>query len=138
MNHYQYDEIAIGMKESFQVIITEEMLDQFYQITKDENPLHRDKDFAKNKGYESRVSYGMLTASFLSTLAGVYIPGENSLIHSVETKFIKPVFLGDVLTIEGTVSEKNDMFHCFIMKVVILNQKKEKVLRGKMQIGVLE
>ena len=80
----------------------------------------------------------MLTASFISTLAGVYIPGENSLIHSVEVKFVKPVYVGDKLTIIGTVIDKNDLFSCITLKITILNQKNEKVLRGKMQIGVLE
>ena len=49
----------------------------------------------------------MLTASFLSTLAGIYLPGEKSLIHSVETKMIKPVFIGDELIVTGKVSEKS-------------------------------
>lgn len=80
----------------------------------------------------------MLTASFLSTLAGVYLPGENSLIHSVETKFVKPVFVGDTLLVSGEVAEKNEHFPVIKLKVVITNQKKEKVLRGSMQIGVLK
>lgn len=74
----------------------------------------------------------------LSTLAGVYLPGENSLIHSVETKFVKPVFVGDTLLVSGEVVEKNEHFPVIKLKVVITNQKKEKVLRGSMQIGVLK
>jgi len=99
--------------------------------------LHTDAEFAKTKGYDSCVAYGMLTASFLSTLAGVYLPGEKSLIHSVETKFVKPVFVGDTLTITGKVSEKNELFSVITLKVTITNQRAEKVLRGSMQIGVL-
>ena len=118
--------------------ITKEMLAQFCQMTGDVNPLHTEEDFAKAKGYESNVAYGMLTASFLSTLAGVYLPGERSLIHSVESKFTKPVYVGDTLTISGQVTECKEMFSVFTMKTTIVNQNGEKVLRGKMQIGVLE
>ncbi len=137
MNHYQFEDIYVGLKEEFQVTVSEEMLTQFCSITKDVNPLHTDETFAKEKGYDSKVAYGMLTASFLSTLAGVYLPGERSLIHSVDSKFTKPVYVGDTLTVSGQVTECNEIFSVFTMKTVIVNQKGEKVLRGKMQIGVL-
>ena len=137
MNHYQFEDIYVGLKEEFQVTVSEEMLTQFCSITKDVNPLHTDETFAKEKGYDSKVAYGMLTASFLSTLAGVYLPGERSLIHSVDSKFTKPVYVGDTLTVSGQVTECNEIFSAFTMKTVIVNQKGEKVLRGKMQIGVL-
>ena len=106
-------------------------------MTGDVNPLHTDETFAKEKGYGSNVAYGMLTASFLSTLAGVYLPGERSLIHSVESKFTKPVYVGDTLKISGQVTECNEMFSVFTMKTTIVNQKGEKVLRGKMQVGII-
>lgn len=138
MNQYQFKDIYVGLKEEFQVTVTSDMLAQFRKITGDENPLHTDENFAKEKGYESNVTYGMLTASFLSTLAGVYLPGERSLIHSVESKFTKPVYVGDILTVSGQVTECNEMFSVFTMKTTIVNQNGEKVLRGKMQVGILE
>lgn len=137
MNRYQFEDIYVGLKEEFQVTVTEEMFLQFCQMTGDVNPLHTDETFAEEKGYEAKVAYGMLTASFLSTLAGVYLPGEHSLIHSVESKFTKPVYVGDTLTISGRVTECNEMFSVFTMKTTIVNQNGEKVLRGKMQVGVI-
>lgn len=137
MNRYSFEELDIGLTESFQVTVTRKMLVLFEQITGDVNPLHTDESFAKEKGFSSCVAYGMLTASFLSTLAGVYLPGEKSLIHSVETKFVKPVFVGDNLLVQGKVVEKNDLFKVITVKVVITNQHAEKVLRGTMQIGVI-
>lgn len=137
MNRYRFEEIETGMEESFEVRVTSEMMESFFRITGDSNPLHTDEAFARKKGYASCVSYGMLTASFLSTLAGVYMPGERSLIHSVETKFVKPVYVQDVLKICGKVIEKNELFSTIKLKVTVTNQKQEKVLRGTMQIGVL-
>lgn len=137
MNKYSFEEIEVGTEESFQVTVTSEMVEQFRKITGDVNPLHTTEEFARKKGYDGCLVYGMLTASFLSTLAGVYLPGERSLIHSVETKFVKPVFIGDTLNVVGKVTEKKENFQVFILKVTITNQKNEKVLRGSMQIGVL-
>ena len=138
MNKYRFDEIQVGLTESFEVTITEEQLAAFGQMTGDYNPLHSREEFAREKGFPGKVAYGMLTASFLSTLAGVYLPGENSLIHSVEVKFTKPVLVGDVLRITGEVKEKNDHFPVFSMNVTILNQNSEKVLRGTMKVGVID
>lgn len=137
MNKYTFNEIEIGLKESFEVSITSENMRCFCQMTGDENPLHNSQEFSKQKGFENCVVYGMLTASYLSTLAGVYLPGEKSLIQSVEINFTKPVFVGDRLTITGEVVEKNELFQMIKMKVTITNSKNEKVVRGKMQVGVL-
>ena len=137
MNRYTYEEIENGHKEQFEVEITSEMLDRFCEITGDCNPMHSDEAYAASKGYKGRICYGMLTASFLSTLAGMYIPGERSLIHSVETIFKNPVYVGDTLTVIGEVASKNDNFKVLELKVQIVNQDGKKVVRGKMQVGVL-
>ena len=136
MNTYTYEQIEVGHKESFKVTVTEADMDKFRNITGDVNPLHRDTEYAKEHGHRDRVVFGMLTASYLSTLAGVYLPGERSLIHSVKTKFSGAVYPGDELTVEGTVTEKNDTFELIIVKVIIRNQEGTKVVKAEMQIGV--
>ena len=137
MKHYTFEEMTVGMEEQFEADITEEMMEAFYRITGDENPLHRNAEFAIQKGYEKRVAYGLLTSSFFSTLAGVYLPGERSLIHRVESEFCHPVYLGDHLTINGKISERNEVFQTITIKVTIRNQDGVKVCRGKMRVGFL-
>jgi len=137
MNHYKYEELEVGHKESFEVTVTEEMLNAFGNITGDINPLHCSEEYAKEKGYEGKVVYGMLTSSFYSTLAGVYLPGEKSLVHSLEAKYLKPVYVGDRLTIEGKVDEKNDTYQLIRIKAIIRNQKGEKVSKALLQIGII-
>ncbi len=137
MNEYRIQDINIGMEESFEVTVSDEMMAAFKDITGDINPLHNDADFAKASGHPGKVCYGLLTTSFLSTLAGVYLPGRYSLIRSVEVKYVKPVYAGDKLVIKGTVTEVNTDFSFFEMKVEIRNQDGDKVLRGKMQVGVV-
>ncbi len=137
MNRYDYEDISIGQKESFSVTVREEDLLAFKSITGDINPLHNDDEYARHKGMEARVAYGMLTASYLSTLAGVYLPGERSLIHTVEIKMSAPVYMGDELTVTGEVTEKNDTFRLIVVKAVINNKEGKKVLKAKLQIGVL-
>ena len=137
MNTYTYDQIETGHKESFTVRVTQADMDKFREITGDDNPLHQDPEYAGSLGHPGCVVFGMLTASYLSTLAGVYLPGQHSLIHSVKTKFSGAVYVGDELTIEGTVTEKNDTFKLIIIKAVIKNQKGMKVCKAEMQVGVI-
>ena len=59
--------------------VTPEMMDAFRAITGDVSPIHIDADYARGRGFPGRVVYGMLGASFFSTLAGVYLPGEHCL-----------------------------------------------------------
>ncbi|MDR0823204.1 MAG: hypothetical protein LBN20_05455 [Endomicrobium sp.] len=143
MNVYSYEDINIGMQESFSALLTKDYIDAFRKYTGDINPLHNDDEFAKSKGYEGKVVFGMLTASFYSTLAGVYLPGQNSLIHSVEVKFLKPVRLGlggapIELLIAGTVIEKDDRFKLLTIKASIAIAKtKEKVSKAIIKAGVI-
>lgn len=137
MNTYVFSDIKVGMEESFEIEMTKEMLKSFCNITGDVNPLHNDEQFAKAEGFRDRVSYGMLTASFISTLGGVYLPGKYCLIQSVECKFINPVFIGDKLVVKGTVIDLHESVQQIEIKVLISNQKGEKILRGKLKAGFL-
>ena len=136
MNTYTYNETQIGMSESFNVKITEKMLSMFREISGDENPLHCVDEYALEKGYPGRVVYGLLTSSFYSTIAGMYLPGKRSLLHSLDIKLLKPVFVGDTLKIEGKITEKHDAFEIIFIKALITNQKGEKVSKATLQVGV--
>ena len=136
MNNYTLAELRPGMTESFTVTVTEEKMELFRQLSGDESPIHIDAEYAQQRGYPGRVCYGMLGASFFSTLAGVYLPGEHCLLHSVESKFAKPVFVGDTLTVTGVVDEVNETFSEITIKASITNQNGKKVTRGIIKAGV--
>lgn len=141
MNSYQFSDLYIGQTESFTIMITEQMEDSFRKITGDINPLHEDDEFAKmvgNNKFPSHVSFGMLTASFYSTLAGVYLPGKYSLIHSLNIKFQKPVFAGDHLMVCGKIVDKQDELKLIEVKVTMKNQNAQVVSKADMKILVMK
>ena len=137
MNEYKWDDLYVKQKESFSIKISSEMMSKFLDITDDVNPLHNNKDFALNYGFKDKVVYGMLTASFISTLAGVYLPGKNCLIQSVETKFLKPVYINDVIELIGEIKEKHDSVKQLCIAITMINQNSEKVLKGILKAGIL-
>ena len=138
MNCYTLEEMHEGLSAEFTTQVTEESMALFCRLTGDVSPIHMDEAYAQKRGQPGRVVYGMLSASLFSTLAGVYLPGETCLLHSVEAKFVKPVFIGDTLTVSGRVQEVNETFREVTIKAVITNQHGQKVTRGVIKAGVEE
>lgn len=142
MNEYCLQDISVGLCVSFEKTITLEMENAFREITGDVNPLHWDDAYAVEIGkgkYDSHVTFGMLTASLYSTLAGVYLPGKYSLIHSFEEiKFLKPVFVGDTLTISGEVTDKDEQLGLLRVNAEIRNQNNKCVSKAKLKVLVLK
>ena len=137
MNEYTFEELAVGQEESFTAVITEEMMVRFRDISGDVNPLHTDEAFAKGKGFPGRVAYGMLVASLYSRLAGVHLPGRNCLLQSVQSDFMKPVFIGDELTVTGKIIEKDESVRRLVIKAAIRNQEGKKVSKARIEAGVI-
>lgn len=141
MNEYEFEELMIGHTECFEVIVTKEMEDCFRRITGDINPLHQSDEFAKQIGngkFTKHVCFGMLTASFYSTLAGVYLPGKYSLIHSMEIKFQKPVYEGDKLTVTGEIVDRQEGIKLIQVKGSIKNQVSQIVSKADIKILCLK
>lgn len=138
MNEYRFHDLVVGLSEAFEYKVVPDALLTFRTLTGDINPLHNDETFAMNHGYPGRVVYGMLSASLISTLGGVYLPGKYCLIQQVESKFLSPVYIGDVLNIRGTVKELNETVQQAVIKIEMRNQEGTKVLRATLNVGFLE
>ena len=138
MNSYKFSDLYAGLSASFEVEITEKMMDKFIDITGDVSPIHVNREYAVEHGFKTRVCHGMLFGSMFSTMAGVYLPGEHCLLHSVETKFSSPVYPGDKLTVSAKISEINDTFKVVTIKGNIKNQDGKTVCKAVIQAGVRE
>lgn len=138
MNHYTLSELHVGLSDEFSYEVTPEKMALFFELTGDDSPIHMDADYAAQRGYENRVMYGMLGASLFSTLAGVYLPGEHCLLHSVECKFAKPVLVGETLTVRGEITEINETFREITIKGIIFNAEGKKVTRAIIKAGVAQ
>lgn len=139
MNKYCFDDLTVGHRESFLTAISEEKMVRFRDITGDLNSLHNEESFAKEKGFDGKVVYGLLTASYFSTLVGMYLPGERCLIQEIKYKFVKPVYIGDELLVSGEIAEMDERTKQLMLRVRIERKKDDvTVVRGTMTVGVLE
>jgi len=105
---YSFDEIKVGLIHNFEVIVDEELIKKFANISGDFSPLHMDEQYAKETKFGKRVVHGMLLASFFSRLIGMYLPGKNALYFSQNLNFVEPCFIGDKVTVQGEVIDKSE------------------------------
>src|SRR5207247_8073170 len=69
------EDFEVGQHVTFTKTFTEDDVQRFIEITGDVNPLHVDEEFASRTQFGGRVLHGMLTASILSTMVGMVLPG---------------------------------------------------------------
>ena len=138
MREYRFSELKPGLVEEFQVTVTAEMMRKFREISGDCNPLHTDPDFANQRKFPGIVVYGLLTTSFYSTLAGVYLPGKFCLLHGVAVEFARPAYVGDQLTVRGEVTYLNESCRQAQISALINSQDGLRISRAKITVGVHE
>ncbi len=137
MNEFEFKDLKIGMTQEFEHSFNEKDLIKFKEISGDLNPMHLDKESAMNFGFKSNFLYGLLTQSLLSKLSGTIIPGKYSIILSVKSDFLKPVYPNDVLCVKGKVSKLVNATKIVYMETEI-TRKNEKILRGEMLLKMLK
>ncbi|MDP1533655.1 MAG: MaoC/PaaZ C-terminal domain-containing protein [Rubrivivax sp.] len=135
MNRFQIGDLRPGFSVNFDAEVSSDMVDRFMQLSGDVNPLHTDRAFARAQGFLDRVVFGMLTASFYSTLVGVHLPGRHALLQGVDASFVAPVFPGDRLTIVGEVAAVHAELGQIEIRAHITNQHGKKVSRAKIRSG---
>ena len=138
MNDYRFDNCDIGTKESFTVVISDKMMSSFCALSGDENPMHMDKDYAQQHGYDDRLAYGLLTSSFYSTLVGMYLPGRYCILKTIEVYFERPAYIGDTITVVGRVTEKDDRFNQITVRAKNKNQFDKTISKAKIIVGFYE
>jgi len=130
LNEYTFEEIKIGLKETFEVEVTESMENKFAEITGNYNPLASNEEYATTTNYKKRICPGMFTASFLSRLTGMYLPGKYALVYSQSLNFVNICYIGDIITVQGEVIEKNDATKMITVNTTIKNQDGKKLIYG--------
>lgn len=134
----KFEEIKVGDEFELTHQITQEDIQKFCDLTGDQNPLHLDKGFAQQTDFRKPVAYGMLSASFISTMIGNHIPGTGALWLSQTINFMKQTYVGDTIRLCTKVKQTSSATRILILETTIFNQKNEIVLTGESQVRLLE
>ncbi|THB76499.1 MAG: MaoC family dehydratase [Desulfobacteraceae bacterium] len=133
----RFNDLRVGQKACLTKTVTAQDLDHFIAITGDLNPLHVDEDFASRTFFGQRIAHGMLSASLFSTLVGMHIPGTGAIYKSQTLEFLKPVFLGDILTAWFEITQIDEAAEEIGITSWIDNQDGQTVIRGRAVTSLL-
>jgi acyl dehydratase len=131
------EDFHIGQHVTLTKTFTNADVQRFIEITGDVNPLHVDEEFARGTQFGGRVIHGMLTASVLSTMVGMLLPGTGAIYRSQTIRFLLPVRVGETVTAHFVVRAIDRAKHRLEIESWIENEKGERVLDGTCEAGVL-
>lgn len=131
------DELKIGQTDTVSRTITEGDVAAFARLSGDYNALHLNDEFAARTEFSSRVVHGFLHASLLSTLVGMRLPGRGALYLSQTIEFSAPVYIGDTVEAQATITAISRESRVVDLDTLIRNQKGAIVLSGKARAKVL-
>lgn len=123
-------EINLGDTAFFQKTITENDVYLFAGISGDNNPAHINEVYAKNSFFKGRIVHGLLTASLISGVLGMQLPGPGTIYLSQDLKFLAPVKFNDTIKAEVEVIEIIVEKNIIKLKTNCTNQMGEIVLTG--------
>ena len=133
-----FEEFTVGQKiVTVGRTIAESDIFTFAGLSGDFNQIHTDAEFAKTTPFGQRVAHGLLGVAITSGLAmrtGVLEGTVIAFREINEWKFSKPVFIGDTIHAEMTVTETKSLPRLGGGSVTIVfdvkNQKDETVMKG--------
>jgi 3-hydroxybutyryl-CoA dehydratase len=136
MNAYRWNELHVGMSHSFEARVTQAMMERFRADSGDDNPLHWDPAFARERGFAREVVYGLLSSAFYSTLVSVYLPGRNVVLQGIRVRFHKPIYVDMPLQVTGTVAHMSDAVRRIEIDARIENPDGDLLSTAKIEVGL--
>ena len=126
------------MTAEFSKTVTEADVVMFAGVTGDFNPAHVDAVAAEKGPFGGRIAHGMLSASFISTVLAMRLPGPGTIYLSQGLRFLRPVRIGDTVTAKVQVVETMAAKRRVRLATWVENQDGEKVVEGEALVMVPE
>lgn len=106
--------IKIGDSAYIVVNATDDLVRAIAKVSGDINPVHLSEDYAQNTIFGKRIAHGLLCVNGVSQILGTVLPGEGTILISQSFQYKAPVYIGDTVKIEMTVTgekqEKKDIY----------------------------
>ena len=97
-------DLRVGLTAEFERDITEEDVFAFATLSGDRNPLHVDAAYARETNYEKRIVHGAFQVGLASAMAGMYLPGRNTLLGAIRARFTEPLYFPCRVRVNGQIT----------------------------------
>ena len=131
-----YDQIAIGDSATYTRTVTERDVVLFSEVSGDHNPLHLDEGYASGTAFGERIAHGMRSGAFISACVAMKMLGPGTVYLGQTMKFLRPVKLGDTVTVTMIVAEKDDRRNKATLDCKVTNQNGKAVVTGTSEVMV--
>lgn len=126
-------DFAVGQSYTLTQVVDDKLVRAMAEITGDCNPIHLDDAFAKKTKFGQRIAHGIILFGMISKALGMHMPGVGTVYLNQTANFKNPVFIGDTVTLEATITEILPKAVAKI-SVVIKKQTGEEVMDGFAQV----
>ncbi len=106
-----FEDISVGMRESYRKIVKSSDVVGFAEISGDRNPIHLSEHFAAKTPFGGRIAHGLYTASLISAVIGTRLPGPGAIYLSQTLRFLAPVRIGDTVDASVEITELTEKGH---------------------------
>jgi acyl dehydratase len=103
-----YDELKVGDSASLIAHPDEGRHRRLRHPQRRRQPAHLDDAYAKETPFQKVIAHGMWGGTLISTVLGTQLPGPGTIYVGQHMRFMRPVSLGDTITVTLTVKEKKD------------------------------
>jgi phosphate acetyltransferase len=134
IENYVFDEISIGQSARLLRALKLEDIRAFAAVSGDTNPAHLDPEYANDTLFHGVIAHGMWSGALISALLGTQFPGPGTIYQDQALHFVKPVRVGDTLTVTVTVISKHAESHSIELDCQVVNQKGICVLSGTARV----
>ncbi len=134
IENFTYEEIKLGQSARLLRTLTLADIEAFAAVSGDTNPAHTDPEFANDTLYHGVVAHGMWGGALISALLGTKFPGHGTIYLDQVLHFVKPVHVGDTVTVTAMVQTMDDTRKSIELDCQVLNQKGERVLHGTARV----
>jgi 3-hydroxybutyryl-CoA dehydratase len=100
-----FEDLQLGQAAAIERLVTQADIDRFAEVSGDGNPVHLDARYAEQTMFKGRIAHGMLTASYISAVFGMKLPGPGAIYVSQTLNFRGPVRTGDRVTTRVVVAD---------------------------------
>ncbi|MBI2733466.1 MAG: bifunctional enoyl-CoA hydratase/phosphate acetyltransferase [Aquabacterium sp.] len=128
-----YDELQVGDSASLTRVLTKDDIELFAILSGDVNPAHLDEAYARDTPFHKVIAHGMWGGTLISTVLGTKLPGPGTIYVGQQLRFVRPVGLGDVITVTVTVKEKRDK-NMVLLDCLCSNQQGKPVITGEAEV----
>ncbi len=129
-----YDEIQVGDTASLSRTLKPEDIQLFAVMSGDINPAHVDPEYARSTMFHEVIAHGMWGGALISTVLGTLYPGPGTIYIAQTLKFLRPVTLGDIITVSVTVTEKFERNRHVVLECKCVNQDGRSVIAGTAEV----